>query len=198
MSVATNCLNREGLEPKATDITCSHTTCSHTTCTHTTCTHTTYSHTTDSHTTYSHTTYSRTTHMDHPFAWHAWHLWHWTGDALCKGESRGTPRLLAWQAWHTCTHMTCTHTQPRTQLTWIVALRGRHGTYDPPARIPEITYSARPNRDKTIHCQRKRSGISTSPTPCERLRFVCSFVVFAVLLPCPSGTSVLFCKESRI
>ena len=36
------------------------------------------------------------------FAWQAWHVWQWAGSggALGSAWNAGTPRLLAWKAWH--------------------------------------------------------------------------------------------------
>ena len=47
----------------------------------------------------------------------AWHVWHWAGSggALGPGWNAGTPRLLAWQAWHL--------------VTSTFNLRGRRGTW---------------------------------------------------------------------
>ena len=164
----------------------SHTTCSHTPCTHTTYSHTTYSHSQLAHIQLAHIqlahtrlahTHARLAHtqLTHTQLAHAQLTWivtllgrrgtYGTGLALVtrlgKGESPGTPRLLAWQARHfvtstltlsgrrgTYSHTQLTHIQlvhththlhthtqlthiqlTHAQLTWIVALRGRRGTY---------------------------------------------------------------------
>ena len=76
------------------------------------------------------------------------------------------------------------HTQPDPQSCRVRSLGGRRGGAQKQTTHQETKTklsSATPNRDKTIHCQRKhrkkasrqqcRSGISTSPTPCcESLR----------------------------
>ena len=76
------------------------------------------------------------------------------------------------------------HTQPDPHSCRVRSLGGRRGGAQKQTTHQETKTklsSATPNRDKTIHCQRKhrkkasrqqcRSGISTSPTPCcESLR----------------------------
>ena len=79
----------------------------------------------------------------HP-AWQAWHLvtstvillgrrgtdgMHWagTGGALGSHMTPWTPRLFAWQAWHSAT-WTCIAWQAWDLVTSTVTLRGRHGT----------------------------------------------------------------------
>ena len=75
------------------------------------------------------------------------------------------------------------HTQPDPQSCRVRSLGGRRGGAQKQTTHQETKTklsSATPNRDKTIHCQRRhkeasrkqcRSGISTSPTPCcESLR----------------------------